>query len=817
MLKMTRYALASALSLCGFAAVLADLPQNVKSPLDATTLVALVAGAALAENIVSIVSSRGLTFTPTRDYLAQLTTAGATPKVLNAVSKATVHAIAGDDESPKVGEARQHLALAGKLIRDNKFDEAAQELDEALRASSKKAPSGFVMGELLRRQENWAASRGVYEELLKLAPDFPELRVKLSVTLHRTGDDEECLRLAKATLQENPNNPEAHKAAALALEGMRKFDAAEQEFREALRLKPDYELIHFDLGVLLTEKNDLDGAIAEYKKALALKPQDVYAHQNLGLVYQDKKDYESAVRELRAGKKLDPKNERVRQNLASVLRNANLNADAVKEWRELQAMDPNSEVCHVCLASALVAIHDFDGAKKEYKIAQRMEPGDPHVHQGLGIVLETQKDFTAALKEYQEETRLDTDGVDGHWRAALLLLQMDEPRKAADELAIAEGLQPSNADVHEAYGRALWLLGDTERARSEFKGALLLDGESIGHHLYFAQFLASQNDWVGAMDHCRIAKKGFYEAISKPISQSITDARSGCQGVDLQLKEHLSELRTAGKSLEAADLEKKLAGSADTLGISGKLDAAMEAGANASRENNFADAEKSYKEAVQIAEQLTPHEGRLVMSLGYLGTLYFNRRDLTDAQTSFARELQVAEELYGSNSPQLSAPLLWLGRVWLEQGDPAKAAMLYEQNLALNEKNYGQTSAGYSMALSAMAQLQYAQKQFDKALPYIEQAVKIEETIYGPAGPQRLSRMGMLCKLYDRLEQPAKAEPCYRDDIALLERTYGDKSPALAQPLTSQAKALRTLGRASEADAVERHLQNLQQPTAGVN
>jgi len=51
----------------------------------------------------------------------------------------------------------------------------------------------------------------------------------------------------------------------------------------------------------------------------------------------------------------------------------------------------------------------------------------------------------------------------------------------------------------------------------------------------------------------------------------------------------------------------------------------------------------------------------------------------------------------------------------------------------------------------------------------------------------------------------------------LLENTYGDKSPALAQPLASQAKALRALGRAPEADAVEKRLQELQQPSAGIN
>ena len=61
------------------------------------------------------------------------------------------------------------------------------------------------------------------------------------------------------------------------------LDGAIAEYREALRLKPDYANVHNNLGVALKGKGGLDGAIAEYREALRLKPDYADAHMNLGV------------------------------------------------------------------------------------------------------------------------------------------------------------------------------------------------------------------------------------------------------------------------------------------------------------------------------------------------------------------------------------------------------------------------------------------------------------------------------------------------------------------------------------------------------
>ena len=153
----------------------------------------------------------------------------------------------------------------------------------------------------------------------------------------------------------------------------------------------------------------------------------------------------------------------------------------------------------------------------------------------------------------------------------------------------------------------------------------------------------------------------------------------------------------------------------------------------------------------------------------------------------------------------------------MQQGEFAKAEALFLQNLTLSQKNQGETSIGYVMGLRAIGELYYSEKQYEKALPFALQGVKTGEILFGPEGMQLVGSKGLVCRLYDGLNQVDKAEVCDRQLIVLMEKAYGENSPVLAPTLTSQAKALRALGRNAEAAEVEKKLQGLQKSTAGLN
>src|ERR1700686_22420 len=154
------------LSLFLLMAGLSAVCQTSPKPMQPSELLALVAGAGLPENVVHEIARRGLNFHPDQDYQAQLKRAGADKTVLTALLSAKVSADGGDRNQDK--ELLEHLTGAAVLMQDGHDNEAIEEISAALNSSFARPETGFVMGELLRRQEQWSQAALVYSEVLRV-------------------------------------------------------------------------------------------------------------------------------------------------------------------------------------------------------------------------------------------------------------------------------------------------------------------------------------------------------------------------------------------------------------------------------------------------------------------------------------------------------------------------------------------------------------------------------------------------------------------------------------------------------------------------
>ena len=75
---------------------------------------------------------------------------------------------------------------------------------------------------------------------------------------------------------------------ALLLEGLNQADKAEEHYRAALRILPDYAEAQNNLAVLLHTNGNLAEAEAHYAAALRLRPQDPETNYNFALLAQAK-------------------------------------------------------------------------------------------------------------------------------------------------------------------------------------------------------------------------------------------------------------------------------------------------------------------------------------------------------------------------------------------------------------------------------------------------------------------------------------------------------------------------------------------------
>jgi tetratricopeptide (TPR) repeat protein len=192
---------------------------------------------------------------------------------------------AGDEE-----KARRLLAAAGQADPDprrNRLREAvltrgvSEELVRSAPVEELPAATLRQLGMLVI----WKAKAfGPATELLRRAQrrypsDFwINQALALSLCEARPALLEEGIGCHRAAVALRPESPGARVNLAKALSALGKQEEAEEEYREALRLKPDYAQAHNNLGGTLGKHEEAE---EEYREAIRLKPDYAKAHYNL--------------------------------------------------------------------------------------------------------------------------------------------------------------------------------------------------------------------------------------------------------------------------------------------------------------------------------------------------------------------------------------------------------------------------------------------------------------------------------------------------------------------------------------------------------
>jgi tetratricopeptide (TPR) repeat protein len=116
---------------------------------------------------------------------------------------------------------------------------------------------------------------------IRLQPRDPRPRVAEVMTLLNTKHPQEALKAASEDLKAEPGNPDYLYLRGAVKMNLRDLPGAEQDFRQALQVKPDHLAAMSDLAVLLTASGKKDEARQLLQKVLQLKPGDPVAKANL--------------------------------------------------------------------------------------------------------------------------------------------------------------------------------------------------------------------------------------------------------------------------------------------------------------------------------------------------------------------------------------------------------------------------------------------------------------------------------------------------------------------------------------------------------
>lgn len=127
----------------------------------------------------------------------------------------------------------------------------------------------------------------------------------------------------------------------IANERTNRWDAAEKDFRQALKLSPDQPQVLNYLGYSFIDQGlNYDEALGMIKAAVRLRPNDAFIIDSLGWAYYKLKKYEEAVKHLERAVELRPQDPILNDHLGDAYWHVGRKLEAVFQWSHARDLDP---------------------------------------------------------------------------------------------------------------------------------------------------------------------------------------------------------------------------------------------------------------------------------------------------------------------------------------------------------------------------------------------------------------------------------------------------------------------------------------------
>lgn len=232
----------------------------------------------------------------------------------------------------------------------------------------------YKQAEALLRSNRLHEARELYRHICSHDKKNADLWLTLGALNGRLGDPtaaETCIRNAIAL---RPDSAVGHFNLGISLRDQRKFSEATEAFRTAIRFKTDYTDAHNAIGYLLALQGQVPEAEQHFRQAIALNPRFADAYNNIGNVLRVQSRNDEAIASYRKAIEIQPDNIDAMLNLASLLGKMTRIEEAIEWDRRILALRPNFAEAHYHLGNALLGVDRLEEAVECFRNARRIKP-----------------------------------------------------------------------------------------------------------------------------------------------------------------------------------------------------------------------------------------------------------------------------------------------------------------------------------------------------------------------------------------------------------------------------------------------------------
>jgi tetratricopeptide (TPR) repeat protein len=285
------------------------------------------------------------------------------------------------------------LRLAKRNSKDGQLEEAKNIYEDILQKFSKNKKA-------LSELQLLVGGRSVEPR------EPPSKQLQPIITLFTQGQLQQTLSAATQMLESFPNSVILYNIIGSSNAGLMQFDAAINSYKQALKIKPDYAEVYYNMGIALRDKGDPEAAIDSYKQALKIKPDYAEAYNNMGNALKDKRSSVAAIDSYKQALKIKPDYAEAYYNMGSTLDEIGELEAAIDSYKQAIKVKPDYADAYNNMGSALRDKGDPEAAIDSYKQALKIKPDYAEAYYNMGISLNDKGDTESAINSYNQALKI---------------------------------------------------------------------------------------------------------------------------------------------------------------------------------------------------------------------------------------------------------------------------------------------------------------------------------------------------------------------------------------------------------------------------
>lgn len=352
----------------------------------------------------------------------------------------------------------------------------------------------------LHRAGDWGRAEAVCRDLLRIDPRHGDALHLLGVVALQRSDRVAAVDYIGQAIDADGGRPEFHNSLGNVYRTLGRSAEAIDEFRRALRLKPDFAIAYNNLGIALAECGQHRGALACFQQAVQLDQRNVPAWMNLGSALLDMAKPSEAAACFEFALDVEPNQGQAFAQLGRCRSRLGRRDEAIAAYEQAFTLLGDSAPASLFeeLAAAYLEAGHFAEAERAFRQVIERSPADPKLLFNLGLSLREQQRDAEAIAWYRRGLELDPQNAAAHYALGRSFHQCERFAEAIASYHKCLSLGPPDAKAAYHLGNACKSLKRLNEAVEAYLKALQWEPDLVPAMYQLGNAYRQLNDLDGA-------------------------------------------------------------------------------------------------------------------------------------------------------------------------------------------------------------------------------------------------------------------------------------------------------------------------------